>query len=319
MTATTDTFARFLDIVGETLDEPDLRPEELAARAFVSRFHFDRLVAAASGEAPGAFRRRVLLERAAHRLVTSQSTVLDVAVEAGYASHEAFTRAFRRAHGTTPTGMRASPAPTPRIAAPSGIHFHPPGGLLLPGTRKVTAMNVLSSMVHHHVHLVDQILERCEALDDATLDAPIEISVEGIDDDLSLRHLLRRLTGQPEMWLAAVEGRGTPEGGPVPQAAANYVDHDRGDVAVTDLRRRFADTGRRFTTLVDDVIDAGTLDDTFVDALCEPAQTFTYAGMAAHVLAFGAHRRTLALGALADAGVTDLGAGDPMAWVMEHA
>ena len=35
------------------------------------------------------------------------------------------------------------------------------------------------------------------------------------------------------------------------------------------------------------------LDDTFVDALCEPAEVFTYGGMIAHVLTFAAHRRTL--------------------------
>jgi transcriptional regulator GlxA family with amidase domain len=38
-----------------------------------------------------------LLERAAYRLVASGHKVLDVAVEAGYGSNEAFTRAFARA------------------------------------------------------------------------------------------------------------------------------------------------------------------------------------------------------------------------------
>ena len=65
----------------------------------LSRFHFDRLVAAATGEPPATLRRRVLLERAAYRLVTTDRDVLDIAVEAGYASNEAFTRAFTRAFG----------------------------------------------------------------------------------------------------------------------------------------------------------------------------------------------------------------------------
>jgi AraC-like DNA-binding protein len=39
-----------------------------ARRAHLSRFHFDRLVSDGLGEAPGAFRRRLLLERAAWRL-----------------------------------------------------------------------------------------------------------------------------------------------------------------------------------------------------------------------------------------------------------
>jgi AraC family transcriptional regulator len=41
--------------------------------------------------------------------------------------------------------------------------------------------------------------------------------------------------------------------------------------------------------------------------------------MIAHVLTFAAHRRTLVCGALVDAGITDLGAGDPMHWVAEAA
>jgi hypothetical protein len=46
---------------------------------------------------------------------------------------------------------------------------------------------------------------------------------------------------------------------------------------------------------------------------------FTYGGMLAHVLTFAAHRRTLAVGALHSAGITDLGAGDPMRWVADAA
>ena len=66
-----------------------------------------------------------------------------------------------------------------------------------------------------------------------------------------------------------------------------------------------------------EVVEEERLDDTFVDSLCDPPEVFTYGGMVAHVLTFAAHRRTLVCGALADAGVTDLGNGDPMRWVAE--
>ena len=56
-----------------------------------------------------------------------------------------------------------------------------------------------------------------------------------------------------------------------------------------------------------------------MDAICDPPEVFTYGGMIAHVLTFAAHRRTLVCGALIEAGVTDLGAGDPMRWVAEPA
>ena len=51
---------------------------------------------------------------------------------------------------------------------------------------------------------------------------------------------------------------------------------------------------------------------TFVDALCEPAETFTYGGVFAHIMTFNAHRRLMALDALRQLGVQTEGFGDPM-------
>ena len=94
---------QIIQLVEQSLDEPGLDAGELASRACLSRFHFDRLASAALGEPPGAFRRRLLLERAAHRLVSTPVTVIQIGAEAGYTSPDAFTRAFFRAYGTTPT------------------------------------------------------------------------------------------------------------------------------------------------------------------------------------------------------------------------
>ena len=89
--------------------------------------------------------------------------------------------------------------------------------------------------------------------------------------------------------------------------------------SVASMRARLAESGPAFLTQVREIADAGRLDETFVDAICDPPEVFTYGGMIAHVLTFAAHRRTLVCGALIDAGVTDLGAGDPMRWVAEPA
>jgi AraC family transcriptional regulator len=78
---------------------------DLAAHVFLSRFHFDRVVSVVCGESPARFRHRVLLERAAYRLVASGQGVLEIALEAGYSSHEAFTRAFQRAYGARPSSL----------------------------------------------------------------------------------------------------------------------------------------------------------------------------------------------------------------------
>jgi AraC family transcriptional regulator len=305
MSASTDTFARFLDVLANTLDESASTGTELASRLHLSRYHADRLVSAAAGEPPGALRRRILLERAAYQLVSSREEVLSVALAAGYSSHEAFTRAFKRAYGTTPSAWRRRPTRL-QVPAPSGVHFNPPGGIRLPAEGKVTEMDIIQRMVEHHVWLLGEMIARAENLCDKVLDAPIEISVDGIDESPTLRSLLARLVGQLAMWNASVAGR-------------EYDFESERDQSVGCIRRRLAEAGPEFLTTVRTKIAEGSLDETFVDATCEPPQVFTYGGMIAHVLTFAAHRRTLVLGALADAGVTDLGSGDPARYVAEAA
>src|SRR3954454_20829700 len=106
---TVDRFGSFVDSLASHLDDHEVTGDDLAARMYLSRSHFDRVVGAAAGETPGRFRRRVRLERAAFRLLTSETGVLDIAVEAGYSSHEAFTRAFARAYGAAPSVWRGRP------------------------------------------------------------------------------------------------------------------------------------------------------------------------------------------------------------------
>jgi hypothetical protein len=65
---------------------------------------------------------------------------------------------------------------------------------------------------------------------------------------------------------------------------------------------------------VREVCQAGTLEDTFVDTLCEPPMVFTYGGVIAHVLTYSAHRRTLVTGALYSAGIKDI-ADDPLVYL----
>ncbi len=305
MTTSQDAFLAFVDLVASDLDDLQLGPGELAAGAHLSRHHFDRVIRATAGEPPATFRRRVLLERAAYRLVTSRAAVLDIAVEAGYGSNEAFTRAFRRAYSSVPSAWRSAPTQI-QLPCPTDVHFHPPGGLRLPARTEVTAMNLLVRMVEHHVWLVGQLVDRAARLDAATLDAPISISVEGVDDDPSIRSLLSRLIGQMDMWNNVIASR-------------EYDWAVERDESVSSMRSRLRTAGDAFLGEVRRVVDENRLDETFIDAHCDPPEVFTYGGLIAHVLTFAAHRRILVLGALATAGITDLGSGDPRKWVIEAA
>lgn len=80
--------------------------EELAGVACFSPFHFHRLFKSLVGESVAAYVRRLRLERAAHQVSYSTASVLDMALDAGYESPEAFTRAFRAAFGVSPSHYR---------------------------------------------------------------------------------------------------------------------------------------------------------------------------------------------------------------------
>lgn len=76
MSTSSDTFATFVEHLATAMrdDEAgDLSGEEIAARVGFSRYHFDRVIRSASGESPAAFRRRILLERAGFRMLTSEA------------------------------------------------------------------------------------------------------------------------------------------------------------------------------------------------------------------------------------------------------
>ena len=298
-----DTFDEFLGVLAGALDEGGVDGAETARRVGLSRFHLDRVVAAAAGEPPARLRRRVLLERAAYRLLTTTASILDVAVEAGYATHESFTRAFSRAYGVAPAAWRHQPTRL-QLGPPTGVHFHPPAGIRVPAKEKVSSMDILTRMVEHHVWLVGELMTRAAMLPADRLDAPIELSVEGVDNDPTVRRLLGRLVTQLEMWTAAIAGR-------------PYEFGSEEQPSIADLRDRLAVAGPEFLAQVRTVCDDGRLDELIV---CpgESVEIYTFGAVIAHVLTFAAHRRTLVAGALADEGFTDLDSGDPIRWLTNH-
>jgi len=80
--------------------------EEIAAVAGVSRYHLSRAFAVAMGQPALRYTRGRRLTEAARTLAQGAPDILTVALEAGYNSHEAFTRAFRDQFGVTPESVR---------------------------------------------------------------------------------------------------------------------------------------------------------------------------------------------------------------------
>ncbi len=84
----------------------DVSLSALARHAGLSRFHLHRMLFAATRETPKQLTLRLRLARAAVLLLTSDDSVLDVALCCGFQSHEVFCRAFRRRFGIAPREYR---------------------------------------------------------------------------------------------------------------------------------------------------------------------------------------------------------------------
>jgi AraC family transcriptional regulator len=128
---------RVLTHIQEHLDEV-LDLEELARVACFSSFHFHRVFAAVTGETMADHVRRLRLERAAMELRSGSKQVIQVALDAGYEAHEAFTRAFKAAYGVSPAEFRRATGTIAVLAAPSGVHFRPGVPLTAFNTNHIT-------------------------------------------------------------------------------------------------------------------------------------------------------------------------------------
>lgn len=101
-------FERVFAYIERHLDEP-LSVERLSRVAHFSKFHFHRQFSLYAGIGVGAYVRMLRLRRASYRLVFGAERVIDIALEAGFESPEAFARAFRQAFGQSPSQFRKSP------------------------------------------------------------------------------------------------------------------------------------------------------------------------------------------------------------------
>lgn len=294
-----DRLRELLDLVLGSLDEPSADGRTLAGRAHFSRDHLDRLLAAATGESPVALRRRLLLERAAWQLRSGAVTPSEAVAAADYGSLAAFSRAFTRAHGVAPSAFARSGRPV-ALEAPNGIHFHPPAGLLIPGTPgPVAPRDLTERLVAHHLDRVRELLQAASTLPAAELERPMRpgfVAVWFEGEEASAALMAQRLVFTLEVWVAAIEGQPAPA------------------VGGGDLLHRFERAARAFARLARWIRDRGAWEDAFVDALCEPPQSFTYGGVLAHILSYGAIRRETLAAVLAELGAAVPSSADPIEW-----
>lgn len=108
-TSTSSTYRQRLtqvvDFIHDNL-EGDLSVNTLAEIAFMSPYHFHRIYREMAQETLNATIRRLRLQRAATELIRSDLPIANIAKQVSYGSIEAFSRAFTKQFGNTPSSYR---------------------------------------------------------------------------------------------------------------------------------------------------------------------------------------------------------------------
>ena len=94
------------DYINQHLDD-DLNVTQLCQQVYLSKFHLHRLFTAITGMSMMAYVQQCRLKRASYQLAfRHERSIIDIALQAGFDSHEAFSRAFKRRFQQTPSAFR---------------------------------------------------------------------------------------------------------------------------------------------------------------------------------------------------------------------
>ena len=115
--------------IEENLTE-EIKVRDVADKAYVSEFHFQRIFSALCGVSVGEYIRNRRMTLAAKELAAKEVKVIDVAVKYGYDSPDSFARAFTKFHGVTPSAAKEKGAKL-RDFAPVRLSLSLEGGTMM--------------------------------------------------------------------------------------------------------------------------------------------------------------------------------------------
>ncbi len=80
--------------------------DELARRAYLSKYHYHRLFHKITGEPLTQYIRKRRMRKAAEALAQTDRPIIEIALAYQYGSQESFSRAFQKMYGVTPGKYR---------------------------------------------------------------------------------------------------------------------------------------------------------------------------------------------------------------------
>ncbi|WP_241905208.1 helix-turn-helix domain-containing protein [Enterovibrio norvegicus] len=110
-----NTILSVIALIEDSLPET-LRVEQIATRSGYSRWHLQRQFKRATGMSISQYQRHRLLSLAAEKIATTEHRILDIAIEFGFESQEAFARAFKRFAMVAPKNIRQQPVWAKRLS-----------------------------------------------------------------------------------------------------------------------------------------------------------------------------------------------------------
>jgi AraC family transcriptional regulator len=138
---------RVIDFIGKHLDE-ELELDELCRIACFSKYHFHRLFTAYTGLPLMNYIKWLRLKRAAHQLIVhKEETIINIALDAGFESHESFSRAFKQVCGQSPSKFRQKANWGSFENPPQAIHIK--GEKIMTITIKELPAKRVAVMEHH--------------------------------------------------------------------------------------------------------------------------------------------------------------------------
>ena len=122
-------FQESIDFIVKNLTE-ELDIEDIAAKAALSPFYYQRIFGALCGVTVGEYIRARRMTLAAQELNGKDVKVIDAAVKYGYDSPDSFSKAFQKFHGITPSQAK-EPGALLRSFAPLHIRITMEGGTMM--------------------------------------------------------------------------------------------------------------------------------------------------------------------------------------------